>query len=178
MTRDTQIVGQFLQAFLQSAGEVSPVFERRARGFLEDNGIDQVDPNEWYSVERFAAAMNEIETAVGEKTAEQAGIKMIEIIDELQGLDTFESVLETAQVQQRESYQPFSPEAVGQIRYEQDADGTYRLSYYGGWPYPESFTRGIFRGTADATTEFSTFAIESTTTRDDEPFAFRLEPDE
>lgn len=171
---DTQISGQFVGAFVESAGLVSPVFEKKAMDVLESNGVSEVDPEAWYSAEKFSNAIHQIEREAGEKTSERAGIQMIEIIPELSGLPSIEDAIEIAQQQQRESYKNFSPEAAGQIRQERLDNGNIRIAYFGGWDYPEAFTRGIIRGFAQGTEARNSVDTETVTTRDDETHAFEI----
>jgi hypothetical protein len=133
-----------------------------------------VDPEAWYSAEKFSNAIHQIEREAGEKTSERAGIQMIEIIPELSGLPSIEDAIEIAQQQQRESYKNFSPEAAGQIRQERLDNGNIRIAYFGGWDYPEAFTRGIIRGFAQGTEARNSVETETVTTRDDETHAFEI----
>lgn len=171
---DAKIVGQFVMGFLASAGEVSSVFERKARNILESNGIEGIDPEGWYSVEKFASSMHQIEEEVGEKTSEQAGIKMIEVVDEITDMSSIEAAISVGQEQQAASYQNFSPEEVGQLRHEKLSNGDDRVAYYGGWPYPEAFTRGIFKGFVQMTNGKSSNDVEMVEPDNDEVFACEI----
>jgi hypothetical protein len=171
---DPKIIGKFVAGFLASAGEVSSVFERKARNILESNGISEVDPDEWYSADKFSNSMHQIEDEVGEKTSEQAGVKMIEVIDELSNLESMERAVELAQEQQKMNYQNYTPETVGQLRYEELNSGNIRIGYWGGWDYPEAFTRGILKGFAQATESRSSVEMKTVSTRDDETHAFEI----
>lgn len=166
------VAGRFVEAFLASAGDVSPVFERKARSYLEAYGIEDVDGEQWYPMQDFADAMNDIEDTVGEMTSRQAGIKMIAIVDELSDLPSMDAAIEVGKRQHQQSYQNFTPDAVGQLRHESLDGGDSRVAYYGGWPYPRGFTEGIFRGFAKSTHHGSAFDIEPTAERADEEYAF------
>lgn len=169
-----KITGQFVGGFLESTGDVSSVFEQKARNILESNGIEEVDPEGWYPIDQFADAMNQIEEEVGEKTSEKAGVTMIEIIDELSNIGSMEETIEIAKEQQRQSYQNFSPEEAGQLKYGRLDNGNGRVAYYGGWPYPEAFTRGIVKGFAEATSGLGTTDIKPMEAQGDEVYAFEV----
>jgi hypothetical protein len=171
-----RVSGQFVQAFLMSAGDVSPVFERKAREYLEDNGIEDVSADDWYPYDQFANAMNDIEEEVGRMTSKEAGRKMVEIIEEMSDLKSIEKAVELGKKHTRQAYQNYSPERVGQMRYESLKNGHHRVAYHGGWEYPEGFTRGIFRGHAQATRGLESADIEPTDTRPDETYAYIVEP--
>lgn len=171
---EPKVSGMYVVAFLESAGEVSPVFERKANGILESNGIDNVDPEEWYSIDKFVSAMNEIEDEVGEKTSEQAGIKMMEVAPQISELSSMEEAIEVGEEPLRESYQNYSVEEVGDFKYEETADGP-KVAYYGGWRYPEAFTRGIFKGMAKEVDGLGPNDIESTEAVGDEVYSFLVD---
>jgi hypothetical protein len=60
----------------ESAGEVSPVFERKMRDLFEEHGIEDPSPDEWYSAENFVSAVNEAAEQIGDKTVLEAGVQM------------------------------------------------------------------------------------------------------
>lgn len=143
-----EVSGMYVAAFLSSAGEVSSVFERKARTILEDHGIEQVEQDEWYDIGNFVDAMNKIEQKIGEKTSEQAGMKMMEVAPQIEDLSSMEEAIEVGQEPLRQSYRNYSVEKVGGFKFYEE-NGEKKVTYYGGWEYPESFTHGIFKGMAD-----------------------------
>lgn len=169
------VSGRYVGAFLESAGMVSSVFERKAANILESNGIDDVDPDDWYSADKFVSAINEIESEVGEKTSEQAGVKMIEIVPEISGLSSMEEAIEVGKEPHRQSYQNFSTEEVGDLKYDSTGRGPDRVAYYGGWEFPQAFTRGIFKGFAKGVDGLSPNSIEPTEAKGDEVYAFEVQ---
>lgn len=171
---DPKVSGKYVGAFIESAGDVSSVFERKARNILESNGIEDVDPQEWYSVDRFVDAMNEIEEEVGEKTSEQAGRKMIEIVDAISGLSSMEEAIEIGKEPHRQSYQNFSTEEVGGLKSERLDNGNVKVAYYGGWEFPEAFTKGIFKGFTKGVNGLTPDDIESREAEGNEVYAFEV----
>jgi len=161
-----------VSAFIASAGEVSPVFERKVREYLEKNGIDSVDPDSFYTLDKFSKAVHQVENDVGNMTTLEAGREMISVIDELSNMPSLADTIEIGQQQQRAAYKNFSPEDAGQLRHEQRDDGTDRVAYYGGWRYPEGFTEGIMKGFARVTNGYAASGVEPTDPRHDEVFAY------
>lgn len=171
---EPKVSGKYVGAFIESAGEVSSVFKRKANEILESNGISEVDPESWYSVDKFIDAMNEIEAEVGEKTSEKAGRKMIEIVDEISGLESMEKAIQIGKEPHRQSYQNFSVEEVGGIRHERLDNGNLKVAYYGGWEYPKAFTNGIFKGFATGVTGLTTNDVEPVEAEGDEVYAVEV----
>lgn len=169
---EQQISGQFVTAFIASAGEVSPVFERKVREYLEKNGIKSVDPDALYSLDKFSKTMHQVEDDVGDMTTMEAGREMIVVVDELSEMASLEDTIGIAKQTQREAYANFSPESAGQLRHEQRDDGIDRVAYYGGWRYPEGFTEGIMKEFAAVTNGYAASDIEQTEPRHDEVFAY------
>lgn len=171
---EPRVSGMYVAAFLESAGEVSSVFERKARNILEANGIPEVDPEEWYSIDKFVSAMNDIEKEVGEKTSEQAGIKMMEIVPAMSDFESMAEAIEVGQEPLEESYQNYSVESVGGFRYETLSNGNGKVTYYGGWEYPESFTAGIFKGMAQEVNGLATNSIQPIEPEGNEVYSFEV----
>ncbi|SDJ68121.1 hypothetical protein SAMN05216226_10785 [Halovenus aranensis] len=167
-----EISGQFVSAFIASAGEVSPVFERKVREYLEKNGIESVEPAAFYSLDKFSKTMHQVEDDVGTMTTMEAGREMITVIEELSAMSSLEETIDVGKQAQRDAYKNFSAEDAGQLRHEQQDDGTDRVAYYGGWRYPEGFTEGIMKEFAAVTNGYAASGVESTTPRHDEVFAY------
>lgn len=166
-----EVSGMYVTAFLDSAGEVSSVFERKARSILDENGIEEVSQEEWYEIDRFVSAMNNIEEEVGEKTSERAGIEMMEVAPEIEDLSSMEEAIEVGKEPLRQSYRNYSVEEVGGFKFE-ESEGEKRVAYYGGWEYPEAFTHGIFKGMAKAVDGVSPNDIVPTESVGDEVYSY------
>lgn len=168
---EPKISGKYVEAFIDSAGEVSSIFRRKASNILESNGITDVDPEGWYSMEKFVASMNEIEKEVGEKTSEQAGVKMVEVNDAVSNLTSMEESMEIGKELHQQSHKNFDVDTVGDMKYERLDNGNLKVAFYGGWEYPESLTHGIFKGYAKGVNGLTTNDVEPIEPEGDEVYA-------
>jgi hypothetical protein len=170
-----RVSGQYVQAFLQSAGEVSPVFERKALGYLEDHGLEDIDSEDWYPMEKFAPALQAIKEDVGEMTLKRAGIVQVEVTESITSMESPEASVAAANEVLRQVYRNYSPEAVGEFRYEEVGDGDHRISMAGAWPYPAQFTKGIMLGLLRETLGVEVADSEPTSKEPEESCAFVFE---
>ncbi len=167
--------GLFVAAFVESAGEVSSVFERKALDILGSHGIEDPDPESLYPAESFFAAMTETEENVGRNTAKQAGEKMIEVNPEIQQMSSAEEGFGELRTQMRFGFENFSVEEVGQFDIEQLDEGLFRVATVGGWSYPEAFTEGLLSGIVKVTEDdVRNVSVEQDDTAEDEVLAYEV----
>ena len=77
---DAEATGYYMTAFVEAAGEVSPVFERKVRDIFETH-LGALEPEGWYRNGDITDAFEEIITQVGDKTMLQGGIESGAAID-------------------------------------------------------------------------------------------------
>lgn len=171
---DAQISGAYVAAFVKSAGEVSPIFEKKAKETLEDRDITDPDEAEWYDNQRFGGALSEIVEKAGEKTVAQAGKEMVNITEEILSQDSVEGGLEVLTSQHAAIHQNHSVEDAGILKYEQVSDSEYRIAAEGGYEYPSSLVEGAAEETVRQTGGPSRVSVEGTDTEANEPFAFTV----
>jgi hypothetical protein len=109
-----QVTGLYIAAFIESAGEVSRVFERKATDMLANHGIEGVDPESWYDLNAFERAVTEIEDQVGSMTTKQAAVKMIQVDEKIPDQDSARDGFEILETQQRNAFKSHSVEECGQ----------------------------------------------------------------
>jgi hypothetical protein len=141
---DAEVSGKYVLAFVESAGEVSAVFERKVRATFEDE-IGAVEPDGWYRTADVKSAYHSVLSSVGSKTMKQGGKATAEVLD----FPVEYSVAEAMTALQEEH------SAAGVYR-NTDSDtpaGQYTFSIDGrsghfgattGYPYTEPFVAGIY----------------------------------
>jgi hypothetical protein len=172
---EPQVIGLYITAFVESAGEVSIVFERKAKEMLADHGIEDIDVESWYDLNAFERAVTEIEEQVGGKTTRQAAVKMIEVDDKIPDQNSARDGFEILKTQQRNAMDDFSVEDCGQYRIEQLDPQEFRVATYGGWGYPEAFTGGLMKGVIQETErQGAKVELDSVSTSGDEVYAYKV----
>lgn len=68
--------GRYLLSFFQSAGEVSPVFERKAKQLFDDHGLDDVQADAYYPMDSVVDAFQSVVDEIGSETMRQGGKEM------------------------------------------------------------------------------------------------------
>jgi hypothetical protein len=141
----SEVGGQYIIAFIESAGEVSPVFERKVRGIFEKH-LPTVDADTWYQTAEVVAAYDEVNDQIGDKTMEQGGVESAKAIPWPDGVTTVQGALETLQTMHRQAYRGSSHENPGGNYAVKDVgEGSAHLGTLEGFPYGSAFARGVFR---------------------------------
>ncbi|MFC7057115.1 hypothetical protein [Halovenus salina] len=144
-----------MTAFLESAGEVSPVFEQRLRAVLDDHGITNPTLEEWYQATAFVDAVTEVANTIGDRTVLQAGIDMgrnVPWADEV-GDDPTEVLKMVAQTNQ-DAYRNSTEEyPIGQYQIEEVSDNSAVVGVTDKWPYPSEIAKGAIKGALEAASD-------------------------
>lgn len=149
MQPDIEITGRYVNSMLASTGEVSPVFERKMEELLEEYGIDDPDPDEWYSAESFAEAVERVAAEIGDKTVSEAGKQMGRDVPKPPEVESPHDVLAQMHDQHYQSYRNVERGSIGGYTYERVDETTARLGVTEGFPYPTGIARGAPVGIAE-----------------------------
>lgn len=167
-----RVDGRFVYGFVASARELSPFLGRRVWSYLRWRGIDSANPDGWYPLDKFASAVADVESDLGEMTARDRGRAIADVIESLDGSESLAETMAVARTAHSAGHEDFSVERVGQWTDEPTADGGHRVATVGGWRHPEAFTRGIAEGLVENATDYELDGLERTTPRDREVVAF------
>lgn len=170
----TKVTGANIVAFLASAGEVSPVFEKKARETFEKYGITDPDESDWYDSQNYTEAMMEIVDKAGEKTVQQAGRESVRFNEPILKQDDLESALAVLSEQHVETHKNYDEDNVGAVECELVGETRCRVTGTGGYRYPESLLRGAAKETVLQTGETDTVGIEDADPEHGEVMAFEL----
>lgn len=171
---DAEIAGKYSLAFIQAAGEVSSVFEKKTREMFEAALGGEVDPEELYKFGNVVEAYQDIRDDVGDNTMKRGGAasgKTVPVPDDADLEEAFEVLLEEHNRQFQNSNQEYPG---GKYLYELD-ERTARLGVDEGYPLPKSFVEGVYEalikeyGPSDAVPSF-----EEVEPEDDERFAWKV----
>lgn len=171
---NTQITGANLVAFLESAGEVSPVFRKKAEETFKKYGITDPDEGDWYDNDDFTEAMHDVVDKAGPKTVQQAGREMVRFNDEILQQDEIGEGLAIFAEQHKATHKNFSVETAGLVECTRTSETTYRIAGTGGYKYPESLLRGAAKESLLQTGNMSQVRIEDAEPEGDEVIAFEL----
>lgn len=145
---DAEATGKYMVAFVESAGEVSPVFERKVREIFEQH-MGTLEADSWYRNADVNKAFDEILDEVGEKTMKQGGVesgKAIEWPDEvdtvMDALGIWNTFHEAAY---RNSHLDFP---AGKYTAEKRGDRTARIGITDGYNLSAAFAKGCSKGIA------------------------------
>ncbi len=78
---EIEVDGRAVSSIVQGVGSFSGAYEQRALTILEENGIPEPQPGDWYSMEAYLAAFDELMRTVGPKTVTKIGKKIPEVVE-------------------------------------------------------------------------------------------------
>lgn len=144
---DAEVTGTYINAFIDSTGEVSSIFEKKTREMF-DEVIGEVDPDGWYKVGDVAEAFERIVDDVGEQTMKFGGEAAASAVPVPEGADLREA-FETLAQAHKDVYRNSDMEYPGG-RYLYDIDDrSARLAVDEAFMLPKSFARGAFTAIID-----------------------------
>lgn len=150
----TEAQGLYLQSFFESAGEVSPVFEKKARELFGEYGLDTVQSDEYYPGDDVSNAFFDVVNNVGEKTMREGGIQMGQDVPWPEGVDSPHAGLQTINAVHQEAVRVATdaPEDVnlahpgGRYTYDRTGARSAHVGVTERYPYPNVMAEGVFLG--------------------------------
>jgi hypothetical protein len=158
---DAETIGKYILAFVESAGTVSPVFERKVRETFETE-IGEVEADGWYRNDDVKGAYHSVLNKVGPKTMKQGGKATSGALD----FPADTSVEEALTLLQKEHSadgvyrNTTSDTPAGQYTFEISGNSAH-LGATEGYPYTKPFVEGLYKGIIE---EYSNSAPELTET--------------
>jgi len=171
--------GMYVLSFFESAGEVSPVFERKARDIFEDYGLADIDAEEYYHYDRVAPAFEAVVENAGEKTMREGGKQMGIDIPWPDAVDSIHDALGTLDdIHQQATAAPDEPVSrpAGGYTYEKTGERSARVGVTERYPNPNPnpMVRGVYAGIVTSFAGDGYAELESVTPNADERDAWRL----
>jgi len=143
---DAELDGKYVAAFVESAGDVSPIFERKVRTIFEEQ-IDEIDADSWYRIGNIEPVFEEILGQVGENTMIQGGIwaahrhEYPEWVDSLRDATAVLNDLHKAGHRNSNLEYP-----AGKYTIEWHSETAFRGGITTGYPYTPPVIEGVYRG--------------------------------
>jgi hypothetical protein len=169
--------GMYVLSFFDSAGEVSPVFERKARDIFDDYGLEDVEPDKLYSYDKIAPAFEAVVENAGEKTMFSGGKQMgIDIPWPDDVADVHDALAALDAIHQQATGAPDEPvdRPAGGYTYERVGPREARVGVTERYPNPESMVRGVYTGIVDSFSDDAYVELTETTPNSDERAAWTL----
>lgn len=172
---DALVIGKYLTAFVQSTGDVSPVFERKTRNLFEDQ-LGELDPEGWYELGTVAELYKRLENDVGTATMRKGGVATGEALP-IDTSNDIDAALEQLNTEHKQVYKNTDSEwPAGKYFIDYDGTRSARVGVDEAYPFPESFVEGVYDafikryGPGDASP-----SMESVDPRSDERFVWHVD---
>jgi hypothetical protein len=172
---DAEATGKYMVAFVESAGEVSPVFERKVREIFETH-LGTLEADSWYRNADIKKAFDEILEEVGEKTMKQGGVESGKAIEWPDDVGTVMGALEIWNTFHEAAYRNSDLDfPAGKYTVEERGERTARIGITDGYNLSAAFAKGCSKGIAqDLGPKDSQITIEDTDPEANEQAAWML----
>jgi len=176
MEDGTEVKGQFIQAFVESTGQVSSVFQEKTREIFENNGldVDEIEADSWHDAHAYADAMHGVLEEVGKKTLQRASSHQATIVPWPDHVETVPDGLAFIADADRQAHRSPSGDWDGSYDFEQIDDSTARVGIPEYSPYPVENFRGVLEGGLEALSESTHANVSDAEPRSDEKAAFEV----
>lgn len=171
--------GLYILSFFESAGEVSPVFEKKARELFAEYGLEDVEPDEFYPGGRISDAFFDVVDSVGEMTMRQGGEQMGRDVpwppgvdEPHEGLATIDAVHQEAARASKDAPASIQRPAGG-YTHERLGPSSAHVGITENYPYPQIMAEGVFVGIVEGLGVRSA-TISETTPQGDEIAAWEI----
>jgi len=169
----SEVIGRYPLATVESAGEVSPVFERKARELFNEH-LGELDAEQWYRTDDVVAAYESLGDEVGESTMRQGGKESAKAVEWPPEVDTVRGGLDALAEMHKEAFRNSSDEfPAGKYTFEPLGDRHAHVGISGGYPFTAPHAEGVFVGVVQDLSD-ARASIEETTPKADEQKAFEL----
>jgi hypothetical protein len=174
--------GLYVLSFYESAGKVSPIFERRAREIFEEHGLDDIQEDEFYHYDRVAPAFYDVVDNIGQKTMREGGRQMgrdvpwpdgVETVHD--GLQTIDAIHQQASPAIHNGNETDVDRPAGGYTYDRRGQTAAHVGITKQYPNPPIMAEGVFLGIVDSlSADGTSVTIDSTETNRDERRAWEL----
>lgn len=171
-----ELSGQYIASLVESAGDVSPVFERKVRNIFKEYISDEIEYDQWYPVPEVTDTYQRIERQVGSSTMQKGGAASAQAVDWPEGITSVSDGLELLDDMHQQAHRGGEDQYPGG-RYIVDIDGSdeARVAVSSDWPYTVPLAEGVFRGVVKDLGDRDTVpALEEVEPRYDEESAWKL----
>jgi hypothetical protein len=170
----SKVTGANVLAFVESAGEVSPVFSKKTRDIFAEFGIEDPGVDEWYDADDYLDALFHFLEEVGDMSVQKAGREMVRVNEPIMEQERVEDGMAVFAEQHRETHRNWDLESDGRVEYERLGPTSFRVSTTGGYRHPEPLLRGAAKEVVVQTAGAEYVDVDAAETENGEVHAFEL----
>jgi len=150
MSEDAECIGKYPLAFVESAGNVSPVFERKLRDIMADHGLQDVDEDEWVSLQAVVDTYEETHDEAGPSTMRQAGIENGRVIEWPPEVTTPQDGLAALDDIHQAAFRGGTDHPAGRYTYEKVDATTAKVGLSDDYAFPKEIGEGAVKGVVES----------------------------
>lgn len=170
---DSEVIGRYPLATVQSAGEVSPVFERKARELFSDH-LGELDAETWYTTDDVVAAYQSLGEEVGEATMREGGKESAKAVEWPPEVSTPMEGLGALAAMHKEAFRNSGREfPAGKYTFESLGDSRAHVGVTEDYPFTVPHAEGVFVGVVQDLSDARP-SIQSADPEPDEQAAFEI----
>lgn len=170
---DSECEGRYPIATIKSAGEVSPVFERKARKLFEEH-LGELSENQWYRTEDVVNAYHSLVNQVGDKSMREGGKESAKAVQWPENVDSPMDGLAALAEMHKQAYRNSDQEyPAGRYTFEKINQTTAHVGITEDYPLPSSNAKGVFIGVVQSLSG-TTPNVAEITPKDNERKGFEI----
>ncbi|SDJ30772.1 hypothetical protein SAMN05216226_10266 [Halovenus aranensis] len=171
-----ELSGQYIASLVESAGDVSPVFERKVRDIFKEYISTEIEYDQWYPVPEVTDTYQRIARQVGSSTMQEGGAASAQAVEwpdhvtrVADGLELLNDMHQQAHRGGEEAHPG------GQYLVETEDARAARVAVSSDWPYTVPLAEGVFKGIVkDLGDDDAVPSLEDVESRHDEEAAWKL----
>lgn len=143
---DAELDGKYVAAFVESAGEVSPMFEQEVRSIFAEY-VDVIDADAWYRIGDVEHAFRDILDQVGDAPMVEGGIRAAHRHEYPEWVERVRDASDVLNDLHKEGHRNSELEyPAGRYTIEWRSEDCFRGGITTGYPYTPPVIKGVYKG--------------------------------
>lgn len=168
VSSDAEVSGRTVRSVVEGVGQFSSTYRQRALDILDNHGLPEPEEDEWYSLEAYVEAFDELAETVGPKTVTKIGSEIPSLVEWPPEVETVEDAMNALDEQFRMNHRG---DDLGYYEFEKTGDSGGVMECKN--PYPSALDEGLLKATAERFSEDGAF-VRVEQTEDGEVSTFQI----
>lgn len=157
-SEDAEVNGRSVRSVVEGVGQFSSAYKERTLNILDNHGLPEPEEGEWYSMQAYLDAFEELSDTVGPKTVTKIGSEIPSVVDWPPEVGTVEEALTSLDDVYRMNHRG---EDLGYYEFEPTGDASGVMECRN--PYPPELDEGLLKGVAEKFSDDGAFVrVEQT----------------
>lgn len=158
VSKEAEVNGRTVRSVVDGVGQFSETHKKRTLDILEDHGLPEPEPGEWYPWQAYVDAFEELVDTIGPNTVSMIGSEIPELVEWPPTIDSVEAAMAAVDEQYKMNHRGGD---IGYYDFEKTGDGEGTMECKN--PYPPALDEGILEAVAKKFSDDGSFVrVEKT----------------